>query len=88
MSPPNNARFSQGQAITFVWTDVTGAASYTIQIDDSDRFTSPLLMDQPADTSTFKTSALPRAKLWWRARANDGTGNPGSWSSVRGVRTD
>lgn len=88
VSPPNDARFSRGQAITFDWSDVTGAVSYTIQIDDSDRFTTPQLVNQTLDASTFTTSALPRAKMWWRARARDGAGNPGNWSSVRRVRTN
>ena len=42
VSPAADARFAPGANITFNWSDVTGAASYTIQIDDSNTFPSPL----------------------------------------------
>jgi hypothetical protein len=34
LSPPADARFAPGTNIVFDWGDVTGAVSYTIQIDD------------------------------------------------------
>jgi hypothetical protein len=46
-------------SITFDWTDVTGSASYAIQIDDQDSFPSPLIVDQTVTTSEFSTSTLP-----------------------------
>jgi len=67
----------------FDWTDVTGAANYTIQIDDQDSFPSPLIVDQTVTTSQFSTSTLPTKTMWFRARANDASGNPGNWSTVR-----
>jgi hypothetical protein len=50
-SPTNTARRSQSDlaraaSITFDWTDVTDAASYTIQIDDSEIFSAPLVLEQ------------------------------------------
>lgn len=83
VSPANDARFPPGQTITFDWTDVTGAASYTIEIDDSDRFTAPLLVSQTVTNSTTTISGLPAQRMWWRVRANDASGNPGAWSTVR-----
>ncbi len=83
LSPANDARFSAGQAIAFDWTDVTGAASYTIQIDDSDTFTAPLIVSQTVAQSATTISGLPAQRLWWRVRANDASGNPGAWSAVR-----
>jgi len=82
-SPASDARFAPGQNITFDWSDVTGAASYTIQIDDQDSFPSPLIVDQTVTASQFSSSTLPTKRLWWRARANSASGTPGSWSSVR-----
>jgi len=41
ISPAVDARFAPRTNITFDWSDVTGATSYTIQIDDQDTFGSP-----------------------------------------------
>jgi hypothetical protein len=83
VAPAADARFAPGTAITFDWSDVAGAASYTIQIDDADTFPAPQIVNQTVAASQFTTSTLPTLTMWWRARANDAAGNPGSWSSVR-----
>jgi hypothetical protein len=82
ISPAADARFAPGTNITFDWSDVAGATSYTIQIDDQDTFSSPLIVNQTVTTSQFSTNTLPTVRMWWRARANSG-GTPGSWSSAR-----
>jgi len=82
ISPAADARFSPGASITFDWTDVSGAASYTIQIDDSDTFSSPLV-NQNTTASQFTTNTLPTVRMWWRVRANSASGTPGSWSAAR-----
>jgi trimeric autotransporter adhesin len=81
-SPANDARFDQGQTIVFDWSDVAGAAGYTIQIDDQDTFPSPTV-NQTVTQSTYSTNTLPVTRMWWRVRANDASGNPGAWSAVR-----
>jgi len=83
VSPANDARFSPGQNITFDWSDVTGAANYTLQIDDSESFSNPLTLNQTVTASQFSTSTLPVIRMWFRVRANDASGNPGNWSSAR-----
>jgi len=83
LSPATDARFAPGQAITFDWSDVTGAASYTIQIDDSNTFSTPLIISQSVTASQYTNSTLPITQLWWRVRANDTAGNTGVWSAVR-----
>jgi hypothetical protein len=85
-SPGSDARFSFGQQINFDWSDVAGAAGYTIQIDDRNDFPAPLILNQTTTGSSFSTSSLARADMWWRVRANDGAGNPGTWSAVRRFR--
>jgi hypothetical protein len=82
LSPAADARFSPGTSITFDWTDVSGAASYTIQIDDSDTFSSPLV-NQNTTVSQFTTNTLPTIRMWFRVRANSSSGTPGNWSSAR-----
>jgi hypothetical protein len=83
VSPANDARFPPGSTITFDWSDVSGAAGYTIQIDDSSTFTAPLTVNQTTTASQFTTSSLPTTRMWWRVRANDSSGAPGAWSSAR-----
>ena len=83
VSPSADARFSPGTNITFDWNDVTNAASYTIQIDDSNSFPSPFIVDQTVAVSRFTSSTLPTRTMWWRARANDASGKAGNWSAVR-----
>jgi hypothetical protein len=82
LSPANDARFAPGQSITFDWSDVPGAASYTIQIDDQDTFPSPIV-NQTMTPSQFTTSTLPTTRMWVRVRANDASGNATGWSAVR-----
>jgi hypothetical protein len=83
LSPAADARFAPGQNIPFDWSDVSGAASYTIQIDDHDQFPSPWLVNQTVTASNFSSSSLPTRTMWYRVRANGASGDPGNWSSVR-----
>ena len=81
ISPAADARFAPGTNITFDWSDVAGATSYTIQIDDQETFPSPIV-NQTTTASQFGTSTLPTLRMWWRVRANNG-GTSGPWSAVR-----
>ena len=83
ISPAADARFSPGASITFDWTDVSGAGSYTIQIDDSDTFAAPQLVSRDTTESQMTTNTLPTTRMWWRVRANSASGTPGSWSPAR-----
>jgi hypothetical protein len=83
ISPAADARFSPGASITFDWTDVSGAASYTIQIDNEESFATPQVVNQNTTASQFTTNTLPTTRMWWRVRANSSSGTPGNWSSIR-----
>ncbi len=82
LSPAYDARFNAGQTIVFDWSDVAGAASYTIQIDDQESFSSPTVQ-QTVSASTYSTSTLPTTRMWWRVRTVNAAGAPGGWSSAR-----
>ena len=82
VSPAADARFAPGTNITFNWSDVSGAANYTIQIDDQNTFSSPIV-NQNVTASQFSSSTLPTLTMWWRARANNASGNAGTWSAAR-----
>ena len=83
VSPATDARFNPGASITFDWTDVSGAASYTIQIDNEESFATPQVVNQNTTASQFTTSTLPTTRMWWRVRANSASGTAGNWSSSR-----
>lgn len=88
LSPANDARLPVGQFVNFDWSDVSGAASYVIQIDDTDTFAAPLMLNQSVTASQYATSALPASRPYWRARAVDAVGNPGAWSAIRTIRVE
>ena len=83
--PSDQARFSPGQTITFDWTDVNGATSYELQIDDSSTFGAPFVLDRTGiGQSQFSTSTLPTRTMWWRVRARNAAG-ASAWTSARRV---
>jgi hypothetical protein len=83
LAPSADRRFSRGANIAFDWSDVAGAARYEIQIDDQDKFSGSLILDQNVLASQFATSALPTTRMYWRVRAISSSGIAGSWSAVR-----
>ena len=83
VSPASDAQVPPGQPTVFDWNDVAGAATYTIQVDDSSTFSAPLTAGATVTSSRFTASSLPTARLWWRVRANDGAGAAGTWSAAR-----
>lgn len=81
VSPANGATVAQ--PVTFDWSDVTGAANYRIQIDDSSTFSSPLVVDQTVFGSQFTASTLAARQHWWRVRGVNSAGTAGSFSAIR-----
>ncbi|MBE3144275.1 MAG: hypothetical protein IMZ61_10180, partial [Planctomycetes bacterium] len=82
VSPSNN-----GQALTtrptFAWNNVSGAASYALQVSTSPFFSSLLLNISTTSSLFTVTSDLPRVTpLYWRVYAR-GT-NPSAWSVTNG----
>jgi hypothetical protein len=61
LSPAYDARLNQ--PISFDLSDVNGAASYTIQIDNSNSFTTPLAVNQSVVASEFTSNSLLVATL-------------------------
>jgi hypothetical protein len=82
ISPGNDANVPQ--PVTFDWSDVNGAVSYRIQIDDESRFQSPLIANATINVSQFRTSAtLPAKRLWCRVQGINSAGVGGAWSASR-----
>jgi secreted trypsin-like serine protease len=89
-SPANKALMNNTQP-TFQWTKVTGAQSYDIEFDNDSDFSSPDLTNSAtavATTSHTVGSAFAEDEYFWRVRANNSSGNPGKWSTVRSFTID
>ena len=80
LSPANAS--APSQPIGFSWTNVTSAASYTIQIDDSSAFTAPLERDLTVTAAQALASGLATTQHFWRVRAVNSAGIAGPWSAV------
>jgi hypothetical protein len=81
VSPANGAAVTL--PATLDWSDVAGAASYQIQVDDSSAFSTPRVVDQTVATSQFTASSLAIRQHWWRVRGRNSAGTAGAWSAVR-----
>jgi hypothetical protein len=67
------------------WGDVTGGASYQIQIDNTSDFSSPLVYTTVVASTFTPVADLPSGTtLYWRVRANAlaGSYGPSAWSTV------
>jgi len=71
---PHDGWVTQDHDITFVWEAVPEAASYQIQIDTTEAFTSSVLISDTV-TSTCYTTTLGLGTWYWRVQAIDETGN-------------
>jgi hypothetical protein len=84
VSPENGARVPPNVSIPFTWNAVAGAATYEIQIDESDRFTAPFVGTQAGLTQTQYTQTFTtERRCWWRVRGRTAGGTNGAWSAVR-----
>jgi FG-GAP-like repeat/FG-GAP repeat len=82
LSPAQDA--TPAQPVSFDWTDVAAATAYRIQIDDSNNFSAPLVVDRVVTASQFTASTLNAGlRHWWRVRGINSAGTAGAWSSVR-----
>lgn len=82
LSPAQDA--TPAQPVGFDWTDVNAATAYRIQIDDSNNFSAPLVVDRVVTPSQFTASTLNQGRRhWWRVRGVNSAGTAGAWSSVR-----
>ena len=83
LAPANGA--NPAQPVGFDWNDVTSAASYTIQIDDSSTFTAPLVRTQTVTSSSYLAGGLPSKTLFWRVRGINTAGTAGAFSVTRSL---
>jgi len=85
LSPASGARFTPGQSVTFDWSNVPNAASYTLQVSSSITFTS-ILLERSSTAPQIAASFTAKGDRFWRVRANRLDGSAGSWSTARSLR--
>jgi predicted secreted protein len=85
VAPAASARVTAGQSVTFDWSDVSGAGSYTLQASSSSAFTTTVL-ERTVTASQAAASFTATGDRWWRVRAIDPGGAPGTWSAARAFR--
>ncbi|HLD30157.1 MAG TPA: LamG-like jellyroll fold domain-containing protein, partial [bacterium] len=87
---PADNSYADYSPVLFDWSDVTdsgsGLDSYQIQAATSAEFV-PVTVSSPAAASSLSVN-LGEKKYWWRARAQDASGNYGLYSSTRSFRVD
>jgi VCBS repeat protein len=82
LSPAQDA--TPAQPVAFDWTDVAAATAYRIQIDNSNSFSAPLVVDRVVSASQFTGATLNTGQRhWWRVRGINAAGTAGAWSSTR-----
>jgi hypothetical protein len=82
VSPANDAT-GVAQPVTLDWNNVTNAASYEVQVDNSSTIAAPFVANPTVTVSQATFSGLPAQQLWWRVRARNAAGVFGPFSSTR-----
>ena len=87
LSLPENGSSTPSLRPALDWSDVPRAASYTLQLSTSPRFTTIWTSASPLQSMYTLSVDLPRATLvYWRVRTNAANG-PSSWSKVSSFKT-
>lgn len=85
LAPASGARFDAGRSIPFDWSDVPGAASYTLEVATSTGFTT-VVLTRTVTASQLSVALTSKGDRFWRVRANRSDGSPGAWSAARSIR--
>jgi hypothetical protein len=84
-APASGARFNVGQAVPFDWSNVSGAASYTLQVGSSSTFTT-VVLTRTVTASQVSAAVTTSGDRFWRVRAIRADGSAGAWSTARSIR--
>ncbi|MGE5647391.1 MAG: hypothetical protein ACM336_16535 [Acidobacteriota bacterium] len=72
-----------GSLVTFSWSEVMGAASYTVEVGNSLTFAGGAVVTRTVPATGVSVGPFGAQGFWWRVRANDANGAPGRWSAPR-----
>ncbi len=87
-SPPPSQFFpGNGATVTGVpylqWLPLAYAASYDVQLDTDDNFSSPITTTTTKMTAWAYAEPLAAGTYYWRVRRNDADNRDGAWSAIR-----
>jgi hypothetical protein len=80
LQQPGNTTSTCDDMPYFNWTDVDGATSYRIQVDNNSNFSSPEIDATPSGSQYTTAMPLDPGLYYWRSRGENSCGN-GPWSS-------
>jgi subtilisin family serine protease len=84
---PANASSTSDLTPTFDWSDVSGATSYTIQIDNTSNFSSPEYTNSPTVSTYTPTANFAVGTWYWRVLTTNTFGSSAyttGWSVILG----
>lgn len=64
------------------WEELSSAASFDIQVDDSPSFSAPLIAEASVASSSFEVPVAQTGTFYWRVRVVNNDGLTGSWSNA------
>ncbi|MDY0017334.1 MAG: C25 family cysteine peptidase [Candidatus Delongbacteria bacterium] len=81
LASPANGSSTGDMTPTFDWSDVSGATSYTILVDNNSNFSSPEISQSPATSTYTPSTNLNYGTYYWKVLANNSYG-PGAYSAT------
>lgn len=84
LGSPTPDSYTNNATPTLDWSDVSdpSGVSYSLQVDDSSDFSSPVINQTGLASSTYTpTSSLAEGTYYWKVKAVDGASNESDWSS-------
>ncbi len=84
---PTNGEYVNNSSPTLDWSDVDGATTYHLMVDNDSNFTSPLVNDPSLTVSQYSLSDLTDQVYYWKVRSKDGT-NSSPWSTPYSFTVD
>jgi hypothetical protein len=81
LASPANGSSTGDMTPTFDWSDVSGATSYTILVDNNSAFTSPEISQSPSTSTYTPSTNLNYGTYYWKVLANNSYG-PGAYSAT------
>ena len=89
LASPANGALASSLKPALDWSDASAANFYQLQVATSSKFTTIVLDKNGILSSNFtlQNDLLPGKAYYWRVRAFNNVGDPGSWSVARVLKT-
>lgn len=85
---PANGDGCQALSVALSWNSISGATSYSLQVDNNDDFSSPIINKNDLASNEYTITGLSEGSTYyWRVSAGNACGAASSWSSSRNFTT-